>query len=78
MLYVLTVQHPPIYSVRMEGFIFGVFEDLDLCVQHRENISSGFSINSEAFASEFIENLEDMFSRFLWTLTPRLLASKMN
>ena len=57
MLYVLTVQHPSIYSVRMEGFIFGVFEDLNLCVQHRENIYSGFSINSEANASETLQKI---------------------
>ena len=32
--------------------------------QLRENISSKFSRNSEADASEFLENLEEMFLRY--------------
>ena len=36
-----------------------------LCMQYRGNISSRFSINSEASASELIENLEEKKERML-------------
>ena len=32
-----------------------------LCMQYKGNISLGFYINSEAFTSELIENLEEIF-----------------
>ena len=49
---------------------FCVVEDWNLlktslCMQYRGNISSIFSSNSEANASELLENLEEMFSRYL-------------
>ena len=48
-----------------------VVEDLNmlnisLCTQCRGNIYSRFSSNSEALASELIENLEEMFPRHLY------------
>ena len=36
-----------------------------LCLRYQGNISSRFSINSELTALEFLENLEEMFSRNL-------------
>ena len=34
-----------------------------LCTKHRGNISSRFSSNSEALASELLENIEEMYPR---------------
>ena len=41
-----------------------MIEDLNIIV-HLGNISSKFSSNSEADASELLENLEEMFPRYL-------------
>ena len=40
----------------------------DKNMQHRRNISSRFTVNSKAFASEFTVNLEEMFSCYLQTV----------
>ena len=36
-----------------------------ICMHHQQNISSQFSRNSEANASEFLENSEEMFPHYL-------------
>ena len=54
------------------------FVDLNIliispCMYHRINISSRFSSNSEANASELLENLEDMFLRHYMVMLLNIL-----
>ena len=48
-----------------EGAIQLVVNDPHIYYKYRGNISSRFSSNSEAFASELLENLEEMFLRYI-------------
>ena len=51
-----------LFEVVLLNTLLNVFEYLKL-IMHSEPSSSRSSRNSEAFASEFLENLEEMFPR---------------
>ena len=52
------------FSLLFYGKIIEAARDITKCMYHRENMSSRFSSNSEADASELLENPEELFLHY--------------